>query len=171
MELKLVPLEIPENGNLILGQSHFIKTVEDIYETIVNTVPQMKFAVTSLIVEHGVKPAFNPSFWLTSVSTLPLFGSTTSTLPLVVPNALTAARRTVRSSPSTLSPSVGSTGGGFFTAFLTIFFLMAVAAFPLPGALLLVAWPAANWPLINRPATSAGNKNFFIVASYETQPV
>ena len=45
MELKLVPLEIPENGNLILGQSHFVKTVEDIYEAIVNTVPQMKFGV------------------------------------------------------------------------------------------------------------------------------
>jgi adenosine/AMP kinase len=45
MELKLVPLEIPENGNLILGQTHFIKTVEDVYEAIVNTVPQMKFGV------------------------------------------------------------------------------------------------------------------------------
>jgi len=45
MELKLVALEIPEGGNLILGQSHFIKTVEDIYEAIVNTVPQMKFGV------------------------------------------------------------------------------------------------------------------------------
>jgi adenosine/AMP kinase len=45
MELKLVPLEIPENGNLILGQTHFIKSVEDIYEAIVNTVPQMKFGV------------------------------------------------------------------------------------------------------------------------------
>ncbi len=45
MELKLVPLEIPGNGNLILGQTHFIKTVEDIYEAIVNTVPQMKFGV------------------------------------------------------------------------------------------------------------------------------
>jgi hypothetical protein len=45
MELKLVPLEVPENGNLILGQTHFIKTVEDIYEAIVNTVPQMKFGV------------------------------------------------------------------------------------------------------------------------------
>jgi adenosine/AMP kinase len=45
LELKLVPLEIPENGNLILGQSHFIKTAEDIYEAIVNTVPQMKFGV------------------------------------------------------------------------------------------------------------------------------
>src|SRR5438270_6939595 len=45
MELTLVPLQIPEGGNLILGQSHFIKTVEDIYEAIVNTVPQMKFGV------------------------------------------------------------------------------------------------------------------------------
>jgi adenosine/AMP kinase len=45
INLHLVPLEIPENGNLILGQSHFIKTVEDIYEAIVNTVPQMKFGV------------------------------------------------------------------------------------------------------------------------------
>src|SRR3982751_2458000 len=45
LELKLVPLEIPEGGNIILGQSHFIKTVEDIYEAIVNTVPQMKFGV------------------------------------------------------------------------------------------------------------------------------
>jgi uncharacterized protein len=45
MELKTIPLEIPEGGNLILGQSHFIKTVEDIYEAIVNTVPQIKFGV------------------------------------------------------------------------------------------------------------------------------
>src|SRR5579859_5012965 len=45
MELKSVRLEIPEGGNIIVGQSHFIKTVEDIYEAIVNTVPQMKFGV------------------------------------------------------------------------------------------------------------------------------
>src|ERR1700681_1214783 len=45
MELKLVALEVPESGNLILGQAHFIKTVEDIYEAIVTTVPQMKFGV------------------------------------------------------------------------------------------------------------------------------
>ena len=45
MELKLVSLEVPENCNLILGQTHFIKTVEDVYEAIVNTVPQMKFGV------------------------------------------------------------------------------------------------------------------------------
>lgn len=41
----MVALEIPENGNIIVGQSHFIKTAEDIYEAIVNTVPQMKFGV------------------------------------------------------------------------------------------------------------------------------
>ncbi len=45
MELKAIRLEIPENSNVILGQSHFIKTVEDLYEAIVNTVPQMKFGI------------------------------------------------------------------------------------------------------------------------------
>ena len=45
MELKAVRLEIPENGNLIVGQSHFIKTVEDVYEAIVNTSPHIQFGV------------------------------------------------------------------------------------------------------------------------------
>lgn len=45
MELKLVKIEKPEATNFILGQSHFIKTVEDIYEAIVSTVPQMKFGL------------------------------------------------------------------------------------------------------------------------------
>jgi hypothetical protein len=45
MQLTLVPLEVPEGGNVILGQTHFIKSVEDIYEAIVNTVPQMKFGI------------------------------------------------------------------------------------------------------------------------------
>ncbi len=45
MELKTVRLEIPEGGNVIFGQTHFIKTVEDLYEAIVNTVPQMKFGI------------------------------------------------------------------------------------------------------------------------------
>jgi adenosine/AMP kinase len=45
MELRTVALEIPENGNLILGQTHFIKSVEDLYEALVNTVPQMKFGI------------------------------------------------------------------------------------------------------------------------------
>ena len=45
MELKAISLEVPEGGNIIVGQSHFIKTVEDVYEAIVNTAPQMKFGV------------------------------------------------------------------------------------------------------------------------------
>jgi adenosine/AMP kinase len=45
MELKAIKLEIPADANIILGQSHFIKTVEDLYEAIVNTVPQMKFGI------------------------------------------------------------------------------------------------------------------------------
>jgi uncharacterized protein len=45
MELKAIRLEIPDNGNVIVGHSHFIKTVEDLYEAIVNTVPQMKFGI------------------------------------------------------------------------------------------------------------------------------
>lgn len=45
MELLSVRMDIPEDANLILGQSHFIKTAEDIYEVVVNTVPGAKFAV------------------------------------------------------------------------------------------------------------------------------
>jgi adenosine/AMP kinase len=45
MELLSVRMEIPEGANLILGQTHFIKTAEDLYEVVVNTVPGAKFAV------------------------------------------------------------------------------------------------------------------------------
>jgi hypothetical protein len=45
MELKAVRLAIPENGNIIVGQSHFIKTVEDIYEAIVNTSAHIQFGL------------------------------------------------------------------------------------------------------------------------------
>lgn len=45
MEIKVIRLEIPDSTNLILGQTHFIKSVEDLYEAIVNTVPQAKFGI------------------------------------------------------------------------------------------------------------------------------
>ncbi|HTR46873.1 MAG TPA: adenosine-specific kinase [Verrucomicrobiae bacterium] len=45
MELLSIRLQIPDGANLILGQSHFIKTAEDLYEVVVNTVPEAKFAV------------------------------------------------------------------------------------------------------------------------------
>ena len=45
MELRTVAIEKPENVNFILGQSHFIKTVEDLHEALVNTVPGIKFGI------------------------------------------------------------------------------------------------------------------------------
>ena len=45
MEFKTVKIENPNDLNLILGHSHFIKTVEDIHEAMVNTVPMAKFGV------------------------------------------------------------------------------------------------------------------------------
>ena len=45
MEIKTVAIENPDNMNMILGQSHFIKTVEDIYEAMVSTVPMAKFGL------------------------------------------------------------------------------------------------------------------------------
>jgi adenosine/AMP kinase len=45
MEITTVAIENPENMNLILGQSHFIKTVEDIHEVMVSTVPMAKFGL------------------------------------------------------------------------------------------------------------------------------
>ncbi|MBI5696000.1 MAG: adenosine-specific kinase [Nitrospirae bacterium] len=45
MEFLSVKLHIPDGANLILGQSHFIKTVEDLYEVMVTNVPGGKFGV------------------------------------------------------------------------------------------------------------------------------
>jgi adenosine/AMP kinase len=43
MELKVIKIKKPDDVNIILGQSHFIKTVEDLYEVLVGSVPQIKF--------------------------------------------------------------------------------------------------------------------------------
>jgi adenosine/AMP kinase len=45
VKLETVKIEIPENCNIILGTAHFIKTVEDIYEALINAVPSIKFGV------------------------------------------------------------------------------------------------------------------------------
>lgn len=45
MEIKAISIEIPEGSNLILGQSHFIKTVEDLYEIFIGISSQVKFGV------------------------------------------------------------------------------------------------------------------------------
>jgi hypothetical protein len=45
MDIKVIPIDKPEAMNFILGQAHFIKTVEDLHEAIVTTAPQMKFGI------------------------------------------------------------------------------------------------------------------------------
>ncbi|MFH0762908.1 MAG: adenosine-specific kinase [Candidatus Omnitrophota bacterium] len=45
MEIKSVKIKKPDDLNLILGQSHFIKTVEDLYEALINSVPGIKFGL------------------------------------------------------------------------------------------------------------------------------
>jgi len=45
MDLTTVKIEKPEEINFILGQSHFIKTVEDVHEALVNAVPGIKFGL------------------------------------------------------------------------------------------------------------------------------
>ena len=45
MELKSVKLEFPEGANIIVGQTHFIKTVEDLYEIMVNALPKSRFGI------------------------------------------------------------------------------------------------------------------------------
>ncbi|MFQ6119823.1 MAG: adenosine-specific kinase [Methanosarcinales archaeon] len=45
MELETIKIEIPKDSNFILGHTHFIKSVEDLYEAIVSTVPNSKFGI------------------------------------------------------------------------------------------------------------------------------
>ena len=45
LNLHAVRLSIPENANIVLGQSHFIKKVEDVFEAMVNAVPGIQFGV------------------------------------------------------------------------------------------------------------------------------
>ena len=45
LEFKTVKIEVPEGCNVIFGMAHFIKTVEDLYEALVNAVPNIKFGI------------------------------------------------------------------------------------------------------------------------------
>lgn len=45
METRVIRIDVPEGANVILGQSHFIKTVEDLHEAIVGAVPSAKFGI------------------------------------------------------------------------------------------------------------------------------
>lgn len=45
MQLQSIPVQIPEGSNIILGQSHFIKTVEDLYEIMTASSSHIKFGI------------------------------------------------------------------------------------------------------------------------------
>lgn len=45
LEFEKVKIEVPEDCNVILGMAHFIKTAEDLYEALVNAVPNIKFGI------------------------------------------------------------------------------------------------------------------------------
>jgi adenosine/AMP kinase len=45
LELKLVKIETPKDCNIVLGTAHFIKTVEDLYEALKNSVPDIEFGI------------------------------------------------------------------------------------------------------------------------------
>jgi uncharacterized protein len=64
MELLVVPIEKPEQANLIFGQAHFIKTVEDLHEALVGAVPGIRFGLAfceasgpALVRSSGTDPA------------------------------------------------------------------------------------------------------------------
>jgi len=44
-KIEIVQIEIPKDTNVIIGQAHFIKTVEDIYEALMNSLPNIKFGI------------------------------------------------------------------------------------------------------------------------------
>jgi hypothetical protein len=64
MDLQIVQIENPDALNLVLGQSHFIKTVEDMHEALVTAVPNIKFGLAfceasghTLVRASGTEPA------------------------------------------------------------------------------------------------------------------
>ena len=63
MEIRILKIELPSDVQIILGQSHFIKTVEDVSECLVNCVPNIKFGIgfceasgPCLVKHAGVSP-------------------------------------------------------------------------------------------------------------------
>ncbi|MEM1573697.1 MAG: adenosine-specific kinase [Candidatus Methanomethylicaceae archaeon] len=45
MELKTIKVKIPKDSNIIIGQAHFIKSIEDLYEAMMTTIPKAKFGI------------------------------------------------------------------------------------------------------------------------------
>ena len=63
LEIEAVRMEFPADANIIVGQSHLIKTVEDLYEAVSTTVPQDKFGLAFNDEEPGPLPGELPKIW------------------------------------------------------------------------------------------------------------
>jgi len=76
MDIKTVKIEVPEGCNIILGQTHFIKTAEDLYELIAGTVPGAKFGL-------GFTEASGPCLIRTEGNDAPLIAASVETLKTI----------------------------------------------------------------------------------------
>ena len=90
MEVKSVRLNIPEGCNIILGQTHFIKTVEDLYEILVGSVPNIQFGIAfneasgpCLVRKEGNEPELVNAAVLVN-ATVPPPRTVTALLPPVI---------------------------------------------------------------------------------------
>ncbi|MBA4417478.1 MAG: hypothetical protein C0392_06170 [Syntrophus sp. (in: bacteria)] len=75
MNMKTVRIDIPEGLNIIIGQSHFVKTVEDMYEILIGSSPQLKFGIAfseasgpCLVRYEGNDEALMKKAWETSMA-------------------------------------------------------------------------------------------------------
>ncbi|MEW5771969.1 MAG: adenosine-specific kinase [Thermodesulfobacteriota bacterium] len=114
MELTLLTIENPESLNLILGHSHFIKTVEDLHEAMVGTVPMAKFGLAfceasgpCLVRSSGTDPALvelarNNALALSAGHTFLIFMR--DMFPVNVLNAIKAVPEVARIHCATANP-------------------------------------------------------------------
>ena len=125
MELKTVKIDIPEGLNVIIGQAHFIKTAEDLYEILIGSSPGLKFGVafseasTDCLVrcegndEGLVKLAADTSFSLSCGHTFVIFLK--DGFPINVLNAVKACQEVCHVFCATANPIqvvVAETGQG-----------------------------------------------------------
>ncbi len=125
MELKTVPVAIPDGMNVVIGQSHFIKTVEDLYEILVSSSPHLKFGIafseasTDCLVRHEgndanlEKLAAETAFSLACGHVFVIF--MTDGFPINVLNAVKGCQEVCRIFCATANPLevvIASTEGG-----------------------------------------------------------
>ncbi|MDR2018730.1 MAG: adenosine-specific kinase [Syntrophobacterales bacterium] len=127
MEIKTIKIDIPEDLNVVIGQSHFVKTAEDMYEILVGSSPQLKFGIAfseasgpCLVRYEGndealIKRACETSLALSCGHTFVIFLK--DGFPINVLNAIKACHEVCHVFCATANPlevivAVGDEGGG-----------------------------------------------------------